>query len=193
MVPRAAQHSVHPTGGSLRVFKQFSWLKLVPSKWHYLVPPTSGYRTPLDCKIISEGIQKMQINENWIKIKQLFKQSFRSSFHYAIATVSEQGEPHITPIGSLILGEVGQGVYFEEYPKQLPRNLEKKVCVLAVNSSPWFWMKSLISGWFSDPPAARLYGVAGAVRAATEKEIALLQRRVRRVSSAKVMHYCGKT
>ena len=23
----AAQHSVHPTGGSLRVFKQFLWLK----------------------------------------------------------------------------------------------------------------------------------------------------------------------
>jgi uncharacterized protein len=129
----------------------------------------------------------MQINENWIKIKELFKQSFRSSFHYAIATVSEQGEPHITPIGSLILSEGGQGVYFEEYPKQLPRNLEKNkhVCVLAVNSSPWFWMKSLISGRFSDPPAVRLYGVVGEVRAATEKEIALLQRRVRKVSFTK--------
>jgi hypothetical protein len=129
----------------------------------------------------------MQINENWIKIKQLFKQSFRSSFHYAIATVGEQGEPHITPIGSLILGEVGHGVYFEEYPKQLPRNLEKnkQVCVLAVNSSPWFWMKSLIGGRFSDPPAVRLYGVVGEVRAATEKEIALLQRRVRKVSFSK--------
>ena len=129
----------------------------------------------------------MEINENWIKIKQLFRQSFRSSFHYAIATVSEQGEPHITPIGSLILGEVGQGMYFEEFPKQLPRNIDnnKQVCVLAVNSSPWFWMKSLISGRFSSPPAVRLYGVVGEVRAATEKEIALLQRRVRRVSFSK--------
>jgi len=37
------QRGVHPTGGSLRVFKQFLWLKLVPSKRRYLVPPTSGY------------------------------------------------------------------------------------------------------------------------------------------------------
>ena len=129
----------------------------------------------------------MQLDENWEKTERLFKQSFRSSFHYAIATVSEQGEPHITPIGSLILGEVGQGIYFEEYPRQLPRNLEmnKQVCVLAVNSSPWFWVKSLIRGRFSDPPAIRLYGVAGEVREATEKEIVLLQRRVGKVSFTK--------
>ena len=129
----------------------------------------------------------MQMNENWTKIKQLFKQSFRSSFHYAIATVSEQGEPYITPIGSLILGEVGQGVYFEEFPKQLPRNLENnnQVCVLAVNTSLWFWMKALVQGRFSDPPAVRLYGVAGELRAATDKEIALLHHRVRRLSFSK--------
>lgn len=129
----------------------------------------------------------MQLVENWDKIKQLFKQSFRSSFHFAIATVNEQGEPHVTPIGSLILGDVGQGVYFEEYPRQLPRNLErhKHVCVLAVNSNPWFWLKSLIRGRFSDPPAVRLYGVAGGIREATDKEIALLQRRVKKVSFTK--------
>ena len=27
MIVKAAQHSVHPTGGSLRVFKQFVWLQ----------------------------------------------------------------------------------------------------------------------------------------------------------------------
>jgi hypothetical protein len=129
----------------------------------------------------------MQLDENWDKIKRLFKQSFRSSFHFAIATVTEQGVPHITPIGSLILGGVGQGVYFEEYPQQLTRNLEKnrQVCVLAVNSSPWFWLKSLIRGRFTDPPAVRLYGVAGEVREATDKEIAVLQRRVSKVSFTK--------
>jgi len=129
----------------------------------------------------------MELNENWGNIKRLFKQSFRSSFHYAIATVSEQGEPHVTPIGSLILGDVGQGMYFEEYPRQLTRNLakNKQVCVLAVNSSPWFWLKSLIRGRFSEPPAVRLYGVVGEVREATDKEIALLQRRVRKVSFTK--------
>ena len=28
----AAQHSVHPTGGSLRVFRQFAWLEVGPVK-----------------------------------------------------------------------------------------------------------------------------------------------------------------
>jgi len=32
----------YPTGGSLRVFWQFSGLKLVPAKWRCLVPPTRG-------------------------------------------------------------------------------------------------------------------------------------------------------
>ena len=45
------EHSVHPIpgnvrrghgGGSQRVFEQFACLKLVPSKWRSLVPPTSG-------------------------------------------------------------------------------------------------------------------------------------------------------
>ncbi len=129
----------------------------------------------------------MQINDCWPEIKQLFRQSFRSSFHYAIATVHENGEPHITPIGSLILGKPGYGVYFEEFPKQLPRNLRtnNRVCVLAVNSSRWFWLKSLIGGRFSSPPAVRLYGTAGALRDATDREIKLWQQRVKRVSFSK--------
>ena len=28
----ATQHSVHPTGGSLRVFRQFAWLEVVSDK-----------------------------------------------------------------------------------------------------------------------------------------------------------------
>jgi hypothetical protein len=31
-IQRAAQHSVHPTGGSHRVFKQFAWLKVGSGK-----------------------------------------------------------------------------------------------------------------------------------------------------------------
>lgn len=129
----------------------------------------------------------MQLNENWSEIKQLFRQSFKSSFHYAIASVNENGEPHVTPIGSLILGKPGHGLYFEEFTKQLPRNFQtsKQVCVLAVNSSRWFWIKSLIGGRFASPPAVRLYGTAGAVREATEKEIKLWQHRVKRVSFSK--------
>ncbi len=125
----------------------------------------------------------MHITDNWTEIKQLFKRSFRSSFHYAIATVDENSAPHITPIGSLILGEPGRGVYFEEFPRQLPRNLvaNQQVCVLAVDSGVGFWLRSLLRGEFGSPPAVRLYGIAGELRPATEAEIARWQRRVRRV------------
>ena len=51
----------------------------------------------------------MQMKENWADIKKLFGQAFRSSFHYALATVNEDGEPHVTPIGSLILCDPGHG------------------------------------------------------------------------------------
>ena len=129
----------------------------------------------------------MDIRENWEVVKRLFKESFKSSFHYAIATVSENGKPHITPIGSLILSKPGHGFYFEEFPQNLPRNLgsNNQVCVLAVNSSKWFWFTSLVGGKFSSPPAVRLHGEAGELREATDKEIALWQKRVQPVSFSK--------
>ncbi len=129
----------------------------------------------------------MEIKTNWPEIKRIFKRSFRSSLHYAIATVGENGEPHITPIGSLILGKPGQGIYFEEFPHKLPRNLQtnQTVCVLAVDSGISFWLRSLLGGKFVSPPGIRLYGIAGELREATEKEIELWQRRVRRVRFTK--------
>ena len=129
----------------------------------------------------------MLIEGHWADIKQLFKLSFKSSFHYAIASVNENGEPHVTPIGSLILGRPCHGLYFEEFPKKLPRNLQtnKQICVLAVNSSRWFWIKSLLGGKFTSPPAVRLYGTVGELREATRKEIKLWQHRVKRVSFTK--------
>ena len=129
----------------------------------------------------------MDVTENWEDVKELFKKSFKSSFHYAIATVNEDGGPHVTPIGSLILGKPGYGFYFEEFPRQLPNNfkINKQVCVLAVNSSRWFWFKSLVAGRFSSPPAVRLHGTVGEIREATEKEIKLWHNRVKPVSFSK--------
>jgi uncharacterized protein len=129
----------------------------------------------------------MDVISNWHKVKSLFKSAFSSSFHFAVATVNENGEPHVTPIGSLILGKPGHGIYFEKFSKNMPRNLNsnEKICVLAVNSSKWFWLKSLILGRFKNPPAVRLYGVAGDLREATQTEIALWQKRVKRLSFSK--------
>ncbi len=129
----------------------------------------------------------MDLNNNWNDVKSLFRASFKSSFHFSIATVTANGEPHVTPIGSLILGEPGHGFYFEKFTQQLPRNFEgnRKVCVLAVNSSRWFWLKSLTGGRFTTPPAVRLHGLAGDLREATDIEIAIWQNRVKRVSFTK--------
>lgn len=129
----------------------------------------------------------MKLNENWPAIKRVFDQAFRSSFHYAIATINEDGEPHVTPIGSLFLCDPGRGFYFEEFTQQLPCNFQynKQVSVLAVNSSRWFWLKSLFLGKFLSPPAIRLYGTAGEVRAATSEEIKLWQHRVKQARYSK--------
>ena len=129
----------------------------------------------------------MDLHENWGEIKALFRESFRSSFHYAIASIGENGEPHVTPIGSLILDKPGYGYYFEKYPNKLPQNLSahSQVCVLAVNSGRWFWLKSLFAGRFPTPPALRLYGIAGDLRVATDQEMARWQRRVRRIRFTK--------
>jgi hypothetical protein len=129
----------------------------------------------------------MNIHENWREVKALFRDSFRSSFHYAIATVAENGDPHVTPIGSLILGKPGEGFYFEKFTQCLPKNIgnNNRVCVLAVNSSRWFWVKSLLGGKFAVPPAVRLHGTAQELRLASEHEMALWQKRVSSVRFTK--------
>jgi len=118
--------------------------------------------------------------ENWKEIRGIFKRSFTSSFHYALATVNADGTPHVTPIGSLLLDrEEARGVYFEIFTSRTRKNVEANpnICVLAVNSAMGFWLKSLMKGKFVEPPGARLYGKAGPRRLATPEEIAHWHRR----------------
>lgn len=129
----------------------------------------------------------MDLINNWVQVKRLFRQSFKTSFHFSIASITEKGEPHVTPIGSLILGKPGHAIYFEEFPSQLPKNYKSnpQICVLAVNSGRWYWLWSLLKGGFSKPPAVRLYGKAGQLRDASTHEIELWQKRVRAVGFTK--------
>ena len=129
----------------------------------------------------------MEIDTHWPIVKKLFKKAFSSSFHYSIASIDINGKPHITPIGSLILGEPGHAIYFEEFTSKLPNNIKSNnfISVLAVNSSKWFWFKSLIKGKFTEPPALRLNGEAGGLRDATEIEVNLWRKRVKSVSFTK--------
>jgi hypothetical protein len=123
----------------------------------------------------------MEMQPHWENIRRLAKDSFRSSLHFALASVNADGSPHITPIGSLILGKDGKAFYFEIFTAKMRHNFEKdaRICVLAVNSSRWLWFKALLRGQFATPPALRLIGTVGERRAATPQEIALWEKRVR--------------
>lgn len=121
------------------------------------------------------------LNNNWPAIKKLFQQCMLSSMHASIASVSDSGQPHVTPIGSLMLAKPGHGYYFEAFTSNMPRNFQhnSEVCVLVANSSKWFWFKSLLAGRFQSPPGIRLRGKVGARRAATADEIRRFQQQVK--------------
>jgi uncharacterized protein len=53
------------------------------------------------------------------------------------------------------------------------------VSILAVRSGAWFWLRALVRGRFSAPPAVRLSGVVGERREATPDELARIRRRFR--------------
>ena len=116
-------------------------------------------------------------DENWKMIKTEMKKTLFKS----IASINEDGSPHITPIGSLILNKEAKGIYFEIFTKKMPSNFKnnQKICILSVNSNLFFWLKSLIKGKFESPPAIRLYATVGDRRKATEKEKELWYKMVR--------------
>ncbi len=57
------------------------------------------------------------------------------------------------------------------------------MCVLIVNPSKWFWVKSLFLGRMKTPPAIRLIGTAGEKRAATAEEIDAFQEPIKAFKS----------
>jgi len=129
----------------------------------------------------------MEIGKHWETIRSIFSEAFSSCMHYAFATVNDKGEPHVTPIGGLVLLDDCTGFYFEEYPVHLPANIEKnnRVCVLAVNAKLQFWGKALAGGKFDTPPAVRLYGTVGKRRQATHQEINSFLDRLKMVKETK--------
>ena len=113
----------------------------------------------------------MELNAHWPKIMKVFEKAMGN---YAVATVTADGNPYITPIGSIFLRDDMTGFYFEQYPKNLVENLKanSRVAVLAVNFHKVFWLHSFLRGNYPAPPAVRLFGVAGERRRATSQELA---------------------
>ena len=133
----------------------------------------------------------MDIKSNWKLIKNHFNESFKTSLSVSIASVNKDNKPTVTPIGTLFLNKDQTGFYFEKFPKKIPENakLNKNICVLAVNSSKWFWIKALYKLKFNAYPAIRLYGELGKKRKATDIEISRLNRRMRTTKRLKGNKY----
>ena len=111
--------------------------------------------------------------EKWNGIIECYYDSMKSSRHCSIATVSESGDPNITPIGSLILTDNNSGYFFDTFTKTFSNNIDNnnKVCLMFVNAGKMFWLKSLYKNKFSKPSGIKLTGTVGEKRKATEEEI----------------------
>lgn len=133
----------------------------------------------------------MDIKANWKLIKKHFNKSFKTSLSVSVASVDKDNKPTVTPIGTVFLNKDQTGFYFEKFPKKIPENakLNKNICVLAVNSSKWFWIKALYKLKFNAYPAIRLYGELGEKRKATDVEISRLNRRMRTTKRLKGNKY----
>ncbi|OJJ18311.1 hypothetical protein BKI52_26190 [marine bacterium AO1-C] len=132
------------------------------------------------------------ITQDWIKIRQHVNKSFRQNLHVAIASVGEDNLPTVTPIGTLFLNrDHTTGFYFEKYPSRLPKHAEvnPNICVLAVNTSKWFWIKALFRNRFKQYPAIKLYGKLGERRNASSSELNRLNRRMKRTRKTKGHQY----
>jgi hypothetical protein len=123
----------------------------------------------------------MDIQTNWTEIRRHFNKCFKTNFHVSIASVDQEGNPTVTPIGSLFLNGNQTGFYFEKFPSKLPANSKdhKNICILGVNSNTLFWLTALFKGKFDSFPAIKLYGQLGDKRKATEIEITRLNKRMR--------------
>lgn len=128
-----------------------------------------------------------QLRTQWPDIKKTLEQAQASAVHCTIATVSPDGMPHITPVGTVFLRDDQTGFFFDHYAVALGDNIDRNpsVCVCAVNVGRWFWLRALVTGQFAATPGVRLYGQAGPARSATEGELKLIHDRVKGASRLK--------
>src|ERR1700724_845622 len=93
--------------------------------WKPFISLRGLYKRVLAVALLRERMgTPMPLDEQWESAWALVNRSFRSSLHYAFASVNADGTPHVTPIGSLMLRhDEPTGFYFELFTKQLPHNL----------------------------------------------------------------------
>jgi len=129
----------------------------------------------------------MDISKNWHEILNVLRKGKQSNKFFSIATVDENGNPHVTPIGHVYFRNNMTGYYFDAYSKAMPKNFitNNRICLMAVNSGNWFWLTSLLRGRFASAPAVRLFGEVSDARDATAEEIEILKNSIKITSKLK--------
>jgi uncharacterized protein len=116
----------------------------------------------------------MTISETeWTMARRVVARARRTSLHCSIASANPDGTPHVTPIGSLVLGDIGTGLYFDIFNRQLASNvaINPRVTILAVDSGRIMWGRSLLKAKFVEPPGIRLVGTISAPRNSRPDEV----------------------
>ena len=126
----------------------------------------------------------MNIENEWDEITKIVNKSFFSSHYFSVATITDDGTPHLTPIGSLMLVENKERNNVREIlcsnGKQY-QNKSANICIMGINASLITIIKAIIIKRLKDPPGIRLWGTAGERRKATKEEIEYLHRRIQSV------------
>jgi len=119
------------------------------------------------------------LGAHWQEVRRLWKATQFGAF----ATLGPDGDPQVTPIGSVYLHPTEpRGFYHPILSSRLPKALthDQRFELLFVHAGITAWLKGLISGGFDRLIAVRLRGRAsGPRRHATPQEVAHFQRRVR--------------
>ena len=133
----------------------------------------------------------MQIeDENWERICKFWGKISHATAspnipYCVFATVNEDGSPRIAPYSSLILCENKKGFFFDQFAQQMTKNFDRdrKISILLLKTSRWFWVKAVLFGKFDHAPGIRLMGSVGKKREAEVQEIDAFKRSLRMLKS----------
>jgi hypothetical protein len=122
---------------------------------------------------------------DWPAITAYVEGAMRAARHVTLATAGADGQPHVTPIGSLVLGPPTRGLFLERFPRRLAADAatNPRFALLAEDTRLWQLLRHFRGdGWFG----LKCYGELGERRAATPSEIDRLAARISRHGRARV-------
>ncbi len=110
---------------------------------------------------------------------KIIRNLIKKALYCSISIIDKDGVPHTSPIGSVFIENETQGYFIEMFTTSFKNQTGNQACILAVNTSILYWLKSLIKGRFETPPAVRLIVRVEELREISDIELFRFQRRVR--------------